>query len=1126
MNTNREIWKRLREVTAEQVIPHLKKVKQSPRGHSACCPAHDDKNPSLSIWNGDDGYYAVQCWSGCSDRDVRAAINNLLPNGYRTDFTPKPAKKRPQSDEDRHKRAILKTKSIIQRSVPATTEDSYFKTKGVEIRGEIYHCPLTKEQMKSTLGYVPSFKGVDLETPYSIVPVTNGGKLAGSQLIGACKSKVFISGTNASGSSWVTEKLPEAPQRPIVVGEGIATVLSAIQATGHYGVACLTLGNFSKVLAQLRAKYPSATIGILAEIDKKTGRIHDAQMEAAEKYNAHLIVPTTIGSDVNDQHVTRGIDTVRHSINAQMIDVKQYRPKGAEWWKVFNDTGRLNGKISAASESPNPAQWCFAICSRFLYRMNTGAFIGDDLPSPREFIHSKFNLTEIERDELSAYFEWKLDERRFKAIKHYLLTRFNLKLERDANDHLDWVKGKKESSPAKAILAKAEQASGKTSVFAKSYIEGENGEPISGVRYISLREMLARSAAAELGIDYREDPVWATGSVATCYHSLLHPRFAEPEFKFPHTIILDEICQLAEDFCLTPLVDGAKKKELFDEIKRLCRDAKKVVALDADASDIGALFLAELCGIDPEDIFIIDTEPSKREFNLKLHYATSPHDNGIDLDAVIDHIKKGEKCCIAMESKEKAEVVRDVLEKAGFTIALVAADVPRSASIENLTYDELTPVHAVIYTSKIETGYSNLDDRFTKCFALFSGTILTAGRAIQMLRRFRAVSDFEVTIRVNHMVTDSNKPRFEAQGLTEWQLGFAQLKAFEHAYFATALTELLRQRRFIGGHRLTSVDKLDAKELREEYAPLILAANYTTELHRGENLTDQQVFENAAYRVRRAYDQVTPETVSRFQKDRPQAKRITNVRHDERWLIVRELIDSLSKDRLNKSDCAPLVERIRENRDRLKIMGALPERWAARGVPYKSDLGAVATFARHYGFIAKIAGDWLELSCTWREVEHVPTKDDKEAEVLRLWDTGSHSKKAIALQLDIPRTTVRRMIDNRVAKTGKNDITTNTCNDEIQQNGHPFEVIPNPTLEDLEDQLDTDSIGLWIANTASMPKLPETFLKDLNDDLNRRFSLFGMMLPKTPSLGRQLFGKEARGTPREDLARAMVGTDD
>jgi putative DNA primase/helicase len=55
----------------ELLLSKLPDAKQNSNGWIAKCPAHDDRSPSLSISEGDDGRALVKCHAGCStDRVV------------------------------------------------------------------------------------------------------------------------------------------------------------------------------------------------------------------------------------------------------------------------------------------------------------------------------------------------------------------------------------------------------------------------------------------------------------------------------------------------------------------------------------------------------------------------------------------------------------------------------------------------------------------------------------------------------------------------------------------------------------------------------------------------------------------------------------------------------------------------------------------------------------------------------------------------------------------------------------------------------------------------------------------------------------------------------------------------
>jgi len=66
MNTN--------STTIEAILSNLNKVKKSGDGWIACCPAHDDKNPSLKISIGDNGNTLFHCKAGCTAEQICTAI--------------------------------------------------------------------------------------------------------------------------------------------------------------------------------------------------------------------------------------------------------------------------------------------------------------------------------------------------------------------------------------------------------------------------------------------------------------------------------------------------------------------------------------------------------------------------------------------------------------------------------------------------------------------------------------------------------------------------------------------------------------------------------------------------------------------------------------------------------------------------------------------------------------------------------------------------------------------------------------------------------------------------------------------------------------------------------------------
>ena len=93
----------------DRILNGLDKVRKSGSGWVACCPAHDDKRPSLSISEGRQGVVLVKCWSGCSQSEVISSLRDggLWGSEPRGDL-PRPAMRPrdtgPDPDESRRMR--------------------------------------------------------------------------------------------------------------------------------------------------------------------------------------------------------------------------------------------------------------------------------------------------------------------------------------------------------------------------------------------------------------------------------------------------------------------------------------------------------------------------------------------------------------------------------------------------------------------------------------------------------------------------------------------------------------------------------------------------------------------------------------------------------------------------------------------------------------------------------------------------------------------------------------------------------------------------------------------------------------------------------------------------------------
>jgi len=74
-------------MTLHAFLNKLNGVRQTRHGWMACCPAHHDRTPSLSLRIGNDGTTLIYCFAGCSIKQICDALgitpSDLFPDSKR-----------------------------------------------------------------------------------------------------------------------------------------------------------------------------------------------------------------------------------------------------------------------------------------------------------------------------------------------------------------------------------------------------------------------------------------------------------------------------------------------------------------------------------------------------------------------------------------------------------------------------------------------------------------------------------------------------------------------------------------------------------------------------------------------------------------------------------------------------------------------------------------------------------------------------------------------------------------------------------------------------------------------------------------------------------------------------------
>lgn len=214
-----------------------------------------------------------------------------------------------------------KASAILKDATEAKADHPYLSRKRVSPVATLLE--IDAGAAAKILGYPPKSGGELLAGRLLVVPVKQGDGLSTLELIDGDKRKAALAGRGSKvGGYWATERLPEGDGAglTLLIGEGVATVLSAKEATGHPAIAALSSGNLPAVAKTMRERHPAAALVILADLVKATGKPDPHAIEAARSFGGKLAIPD-FGSDrdpdmtdMNDLSIHVGVDAVKRAI--------------------------------------------------------------------------------------------------------------------------------------------------------------------------------------------------------------------------------------------------------------------------------------------------------------------------------------------------------------------------------------------------------------------------------------------------------------------------------------------------------------------------------------------------------------------------------------------------------------------------------------------------------------------------------------------------------------------------------------------------------------------------------------------------------------------------------------------
>ena len=276
-----------------------------------CCPGHDDRNPSLSLRDGDDGRLLAQCFAGCDPLDVLAEIRSRIGrreyqgNGFAVALVnsrPVPAVRDPADAAAERAHKIESVGRIWRGSVDprGTLAERYLNGRGLDLpddlRGRVlrFHplCPWAHRAVPALIAaFHPITEPDDDAPPVAIMRVgldADGTKIAKGMMLGPV------------ARSAIKLDPDENVNHGVGIAEGLETAL-AVRAMGWRPVWALgsagAIENFSP-LAGVEA------LTIFADNDESGRGTEAAQVCAARWSDAgsevFIRTPNRTGADWAD----------------------------------------------------------------------------------------------------------------------------------------------------------------------------------------------------------------------------------------------------------------------------------------------------------------------------------------------------------------------------------------------------------------------------------------------------------------------------------------------------------------------------------------------------------------------------------------------------------------------------------------------------------------------------------------------------------------------------------------------------------------------------------------------------------------------------------------------------------
>lgn len=248
----------------------------------------------------------------------------------------------------RHAAVAREAQAIWEWARPVGPEHPYLVRKHLEPVPTLRE--LEAPELHALLGYVPASEAWPLIGRVLVVPFWIGGAMSTLELIDEYGRKSSLAGGLKKGGYWIAGAPPSKaePASPILIGEGMATVLSAHRATGWVALASLSSATLPQVAAIVRERFPDVELVVLGDLGP--GEIK--AREAAQASRAYLALPVfandariddKVPSDFNDMAVLSSFSRVGDRLR-EIVYRRSEPAQPSLGWAAHLEIGEVPGE--------------------------------------------------------------------------------------------------------------------------------------------------------------------------------------------------------------------------------------------------------------------------------------------------------------------------------------------------------------------------------------------------------------------------------------------------------------------------------------------------------------------------------------------------------------------------------------------------------------------------------------------------------------------------------------------------------------------------------------------------------------------------------------------------------------